>query len=124
MLEGRAEVQRVYEGMVSLGIVEHVGEKHLGRFRAVRYPEKDHAPEAALLEKIRAALSGPPSHLEVPDTTVRLMRPLPARLTPGRPVAKPGSKVPDPRTISPDRPASGGRTARQALPRSGSNPGG
>ena len=61
MLESRAEAQRVYEGMASLGIVEHVGEKHLGRFRAVRYPEKDHAPEAALLEKIQAALSGTPS---------------------------------------------------------------
>ena len=61
MLEGRAEVQRVYEGMASLGIVEHVGEKHLGRFRAVRYPEKDHAPEAALLKKIQAALSSAPS---------------------------------------------------------------
>ncbi|HJV99900.1 MAG TPA: GPP34 family phosphoprotein [Arthrobacter sp.] len=68
MLEGRAEVQRVYEGMASRGIVEHVGEKHLGRFRAVRYPEKDHAPEAALLDRIRAALSGPPSNLEVPET--------------------------------------------------------
>ena len=60
MLEGRGEVQHVYEGMASLGIVEHVGERHLGRFRAVRYPEKDHAPEAALLEKIQAALSGAP----------------------------------------------------------------
>ncbi len=30
MLEGRAEVQRVYEGMASLGIVEHVGARHLG----------------------------------------------------------------------------------------------
>ena len=30
MLEGRAEVQRVYEGMAALGIVEHIGEKHLG----------------------------------------------------------------------------------------------
>lgn len=67
MLESRAEAQRVYEGMVSLGIVEHVGEKHLGRFRAVRYPEKDHAPEAALLEKIEAALSGAPSEPAKPD---------------------------------------------------------
>lgn len=67
MLESRAEAQRVYEGMASLGIVEHVGEKHLGRFRAVRYPEKDHAPEAALLEKIGAALSGPPSEPAKPD---------------------------------------------------------
>jgi len=68
MLEGRAEVQRIYEGMASRGIVEHVGEKHLGLFRSVRYPEKDHGPEAALLEKLRAALSGPPSNFEVPDT--------------------------------------------------------
>jgi hypothetical protein len=58
MLEGRAEVQRVYEGMASRGIVEHVGEKHLGLFKSVRYPEKDHGPEAALLEKIKTALSG------------------------------------------------------------------
>lgn len=58
MLEGRAEVQRAYEGMAELGIVERVGEKRLGRFRTVRYPEKDHAPEAALLKKIEAALSG------------------------------------------------------------------
>ncbi len=69
VLESRAEVLRVYDGLVSLGIVEHVGEKHLGRFRAVRYPEKDHAPEAALLKRIEAALSGAPSNLEVPDTT-------------------------------------------------------
>ena len=61
MLEGRAEVQRVYEGMASLGIVEHVGEKHLGLFRSTRYPEKDHGPEAALLKKIEAALSGAPT---------------------------------------------------------------
>jgi len=60
MLEGRAEVQRVYEGMAALGIVEHVGEKHLGVFRSVRYPEKDHAPEAALLKTIQAALGGVP----------------------------------------------------------------
>ncbi|KRE50725.1 hypothetical protein ASG92_26425 [Arthrobacter sp. Soil736] len=58
MLESRAEVRRVYEGMASLGIVEHVGEKHLGLFRSTRYPEKDHAPEAALLQKIQAALGG------------------------------------------------------------------
>jgi hypothetical protein len=60
MLEGRAEVQRVYERMVSLGIVEHVGEKHRGLFKSARYPEKDHGPEAALLQKIEAALSGAP----------------------------------------------------------------
>jgi hypothetical protein len=69
VLESRAEVLRVYEGLVSLGIVEHVGEKHLGRFRAVRFPEKDHAPEAALLDRLQAALSGPSSNLEAPDTT-------------------------------------------------------
>ena len=61
MFEGRAEVQRVYEGMAARGIVEHVGEKHLGVFKSTRYPEKDHAPEAALLQKIQAALGGPPA---------------------------------------------------------------
>ena len=61
MLEGRAEVQRVYEGLASRGIVEHVGEKRLGLFKSTRYPEKDHAPEAALLTKIQAALKGGPS---------------------------------------------------------------
>lgn len=66
MLEGRAQTQRIYEGMASLGIVEHVGERHLGLFRAVRYPEKDHAPEAALLEKIQAALKAAPAGLEPP----------------------------------------------------------
>ena len=58
MLESRAELHRVYEGMASLGIVDHVGERHLGLFRTTRYPEKDHAPEAALLEKIRGTLGG------------------------------------------------------------------
>ena len=58
MLESRAELHRVYEGMVSLGILEHVGEKHLGLFGSRRYPEKDHAPEAAILQKIQAALGG------------------------------------------------------------------
>ena len=68
VLESRAEVQRVYEGMAEQGLVEHVGEKHLGRFRAVRYPHKDHAPEEALLKRIEAALSGAPSDLKVPDS--------------------------------------------------------
>ena len=80
MLEGRAEVQRVYESMASLGIVEHVGEKHLGLFRAVRYPEKDHAPEAALLKKIEAALSGPAGSAkpsEVPESS-RCRVPMPS----------------------------------------------
>jgi hypothetical protein len=69
MLEGRAEVQRVYEGLAALGIVEHVGEKHLGLFRSVRYPEKVHAPEAALLKKIQAALGGAPSAAGAPEST-------------------------------------------------------
>ncbi|MCO4252644.1 GOLPH3/VPS74 family protein [Pseudarthrobacter raffinosi] len=114
MLEGRAVVQRVYEGMASLGIVEHVGEKHLGRFRAVRYPEKDHAPESALLEKIQAALSGAPSHLEAPDTTATdagsdagtsdagtadAGTPDSTKPGAGAPAAKPDSKAPDARTI-------------------------
>ena len=67
MLEGRAGMQRVYETMASRGIVEHIGEKHLARFRTVRYPEKDHAPEAALLEKLEAALSGEPPTSEKPE---------------------------------------------------------
>jgi hypothetical protein len=33
MLEGRAEVQRVYESLASLGIVDQVGDKHLGIFK-------------------------------------------------------------------------------------------
>ncbi len=110
VLESRAEVLRVYEGLVSLGIVEHVGEKHLGRFRAVRYPEKDHAPEAALLKKIQAALSGSPSDLEAPDTTATdagAPDEEPADAMPtgtaapeAKPTAaKPGSKAPDARTI-------------------------
>ncbi|MFJ6359339.1 GPP34 family phosphoprotein [Pseudarthrobacter oxydans] len=41
MLEGRAEVQRVYESMASRGIVDQLGEKHLGVFKSVRYPKKD-----------------------------------------------------------------------------------
>ncbi|MEK0153855.1 GOLPH3/VPS74 family protein [Arthrobacter oryzae] len=105
VLDSRAEVQRVYEGMASLGTVEHVGEKHLGRFRAVRYPEKDHAPKAALLKKIEAALSGAPADLEVPDSAAT---DAPATNAPataaGAPdartadAAKPGAKAPDVRT--------------------------
>jgi Golgi phosphoprotein 3 (GPP34) len=98
MLEGRAEVHRVYEGLASLGIVEHVGEKHLGRFRAARYPEKDHAPEAALLKKIQAALSEP-SELEAPDTTVPIDASVAGAPDAGAPGAKPVSKGPDARTI-------------------------
>jgi Golgi phosphoprotein 3 (GPP34) len=121
MLEGRAEVQRVYEAMASRGIVEHVGEKRLGRFRAVRYPEKDHAPEAALLQKIKAALSGAPwepakpdakapdaessdtgaSDATTPDSTATdagtsdIRTPAHAKLD-----AKPGAKAPDARTTA------------------------
>lgn len=58
MLESRAEVHRIYEEMVAQGIVEHVGEKHLGLFTTTRYPEKDHAPEDAVLKKIGAVLGG------------------------------------------------------------------
>ena len=58
MLESRAELHRVYEGMAALGVVSHVGEKHLGVFRTTRYPEKDHAPEAALLARIESNLNG------------------------------------------------------------------
>jgi hypothetical protein len=84
MLEGRAEMQRVYEGTASLGIVEHVGEKHLGVFKSTRYPEKDHGPKAALLQKIQAALSGAPSGLKAPGAkapdarTTALIAPLQA----------------------------------------------
>jgi hypothetical protein len=108
VLESRAEVQRVYEGLVSLGIVEHVGEKHLGRFRAVRYPEKDHAPEGALLKRIQAAFNGAPSNLEAPDTTATgapgagtADGGTPGAAEPGAnmPNAKAVSKAPDARTI-------------------------
>lgn len=69
-LEGRPELLRIYEGMVALGILEHAGEKRLGRFRAVRYPEKDHAPEEALLKKIHAVLTDAPEDANVPESTV------------------------------------------------------
>jgi hypothetical protein len=111
MLEGRAEVQRIYEGMASRGIVEHVGEKHLGLFRTVRYPEKDHGPEAALLKKIEAAFTGSPSDAGVSDSA-----PVDAGATdestndPGMPdagpgeganadAAKPAANAPDARTV-------------------------
>ena len=115
MFEGRAEVQRVYEGMAARGIVEHVGEKHLGVFKSTRYPEKDHAPEAALLQKIQAALSGPPSNLEVPDTatdagtsdagtadagTADAAAAESTKPDDGGPDAKPGSEGPDARTTA------------------------
>ncbi|MET1065079.1 MAG: GPP34 family phosphoprotein [Arthrobacter sp.] len=97
MLEGRAEMQRVYEGMAALGIVEHVGEKHLGLFRSTRYPEKDHGPEAALLEEIRAALGGPPSESGTADATATdAGTPAAGAAAP----AKPDAKAPDARTTA------------------------
>ena len=103
MLEGRAEVQRVYEGMAARGIVEHVGEKHLGLFRSVRYPEKDHAPEAALLEKIRAALGGAPADAGSPDTAA------PSAAAPS--AGTPESAATDAGTPEPAAPAAGASAA-------------
>jgi hypothetical protein len=117
MLEGRAEVQRVYEGMAALGIVEHVGEKHLGVFRSVRYPERDHAPEAALLKTIQAALGGVPDagasdstaadatlpDAKAPDTGTPAPAPATPDAAPGTPApapATPDAKAPDARTTA------------------------
>lgn len=69
MLEGRGEVHRVYEGMASRGIVERVGERHLRLFKTTRYPEKDHTPEAALLQKVEAALGRKPAGPAPHDAT-------------------------------------------------------
>lgn len=91
MLEGRAEVQRVYEGMAALGFVEHVGERHLGLFKSTRYPEKDHGPEAALLEKIEAALSGAPAEPAKPDAVA----PDSSAPDAGAPEVGPGSEAPE-----------------------------
>jgi hypothetical protein len=99
VLESRAEVLRVYDGLVSLGIVEHVGEKHLGRFRAVRYPEKDHAPEGALLKRIEAAFNGAPSNLEAPDTTA-IGVPVAGTADGGTPgAAEPGANMPNAKAV-------------------------
>ena len=101
MLEGRAEVQRVYDGMVSLGIVEQVGEKHLGVFRTMRYPEKDHAPEAALLKRIEAELSGAPAGAApaTPSAAATWDSATPSdAVTPT--AAKPGAKGKDTRTMA------------------------
>ena len=110
MLEGRAEVQRVYEGMASLGILEPVGEKHLGLFKSTRYPEKDHGPEVALLQKIEAALSGTPPEpakagAEAPDAAA------PDAAVPG--AAAPEAAKPDAQaseSAEPDAPAPDDRT--------------
>jgi hypothetical protein len=89
--------------------VEHAGERHLGRFRAVRYPEKDHAPEAALLEKIRTALRAAPSGLQPPETGAAEAGAAeagaatePGAATPEatQGAAKPATTAPEPRTIA------------------------
>ncbi|MEC5181568.1 GOLPH3/VPS74 family protein [Arthrobacter sp. CG_A4] len=109
ILEGRAEVQRVYEGMAALGIVEQIGEKHLGLFKSMRYPEKDHGPEAALLKRIEDALSGAPSEPGKPGTTSADPK-APESASPGAasPDATPDSNAPD---AKPDAKAPDARTA-------------
>ena len=97
MLESRAEMQRVYEGMAALGIVEHVGEKHLGVFKSARYPEKDHGPEAALLQKIEAAITAAPAEPAKPESGAPAAT-APAEGTPAP--ATPGAKAPDARTTA------------------------
>jgi hypothetical protein len=109
MLEGRAEMRRIYEGMASRGLVEHVGEKHLGLFRTVRYPERDHAPEAELLKKIEVALSGGTSDVgtgdsKAPDTWV-------ADATARDAVAQ-GTAAPDATAPAPAKPDSKAADAR------------
>lgn len=66
MLEGRAAVQRVYESMAPLGIVERVGERHVGFFRPAPYAEKDHGPKAALMRDLESLL-GLPAGSPAPD---------------------------------------------------------
>ncbi|WP_457973629.1 GOLPH3/VPS74 family protein [Arthrobacter sp. D1-17] len=112
MLEGRGEVQRVYERMASLGIVEHVGEKHLGLFRSARYPEKDHGPEAALLKSIEAVLSPAPPATAPPETTqsdTLQSKTAPSKTTPSDTAqpdaassgaASSGAAAPDARTVA------------------------
>ena len=107
MLEGRAEVQRVYEGMESLGILERVGEGHRAWLRARRYAEKDHAPEAALLARIEAALSGAPygpgpaGSTAAEAGTAETATAEAGTAAPGTPeTAKPRAKAPDDRTVA------------------------
>lgn len=111
MLEGRAEVQRVYEGMASLGILEPVGEKHLGLFKSTRYPEKDHGPEAALLQKIEAALSGAPPEPAKADAKA------PGTEPDAQPATQPDAKAPDakPDAKAPDAKPDARTTALIAL---------
>jgi Golgi phosphoprotein 3 (GPP34) len=102
LLESRAQVQRVHEGMASLGIVEHAGEKHLGLFRTVRYPEKDHAPKTALMKKLQAVLTDAPADLRVPDSTAATAGTDDMTTDPG--VSAAGTAAPDkPATKGPDR---------------------
>ncbi|WP_411374416.1 GOLPH3/VPS74 family protein [Arthrobacter sp. MPF02] len=95
ILEGHALVQRNYEGMVSRSIVERAGDKHLGLFRRVRYPEKDHAPEAALIEKIQAVFTAAPVQPKVPDPVAEN-----DAGTGANPTAKPDPAKPDARTLA------------------------
>jgi hypothetical protein len=106
MLEGRGEVQRVYERMASLGIVEHVGEKHLGLFKSVRYPEKDHGPEAALMQKIRAAVSPAPTPAAPPVAESS------GAVAPG--AVQPGATQPE--TVQPETSRPGAEVAGAAPP--------
>ncbi|MBT2551696.1 GPP34 family phosphoprotein [Arthrobacter sp. ISL-5] len=94
MLEGRGQVHRVYEGMASLGIVEHVGEKHLGLFKSTRYPEKDHGPEAALLQKIQAALGLKPAGAPPADAMLAGAPPADATPAGAAPDATPADATP------------------------------
>ena len=107
MLEGRAEVQRVYERMASLGIVEEVGEKHLGLFRTVRYLEKDHAPEATLLKRIEEAFGSTPSDAAPSDSTA-----------PGASALAPDAAVlaPDAGTTGPEVPGAGALAPEAGTP--------
>jgi hypothetical protein len=92
-------VQRVYQGMAAHGLVDHVGEKRLGLFRTVRYPEKDHAPEAALVQKIEAALTDKP-YAAQPETgaaETAATKPLAADAAQPEPRAT-GPRAVDPRT--------------------------
>jgi hypothetical protein len=98
MMESRAQVQRVYEAMAARGIVEHAGEKHLGLFRTVRFPERDHAPEAALMKKLQAALNPAPAEPpQVPDSTAAAAGSTDGKTTDA---AKAAAQAPDTRTLA------------------------
>ena len=116
MLEGRAEMQRVYEGMAARGIVEHVGEKHLGVFKSTRYPEKDHAPEAALLQKIQAALGGPPAESGTQSAPATDAGTQSAPATDAGTQDAPATDAGTPESGATDAPASAAGTAAPAKP--------